>query len=227
MSAEHERPEMPGPSGRASMRAGGPNAAGAETAAGSPMPLTDAMAATLTAHGEASWRAARLIGGSLLAGGVLLGLFNVITVLATPTTRAVLFLFGFAPCAAIAAVVLLTGRHYRRDALRDTAAATYLTEVGPVHVARTRTAAGILTRGHTHALFQPYPGIVTIVNGSVPSGVYPNATVAYSRHGHFVFTLTDGSGRALYRAPGLSIANTSRTDRSSGLNGNAGRAPHA
>jgi hypothetical protein len=224
MSAEHERAEMPGTFERAPLDNDG---AGAETVVGSSRPLTDTMTASLIAHGEASWRAARFIGMSLLAGGVLLGLFNVATVLATPPARAVLFLFGFAPCAAIAAIVLLTGRRYRRDALRDTAAGIYLTEVGPVHVARTRTASGILTRGHTHALFQPYPGIVTIVNGSVPAGVYPNATVAYSRHGHFVFSLTDSSGRALYRVPGLSITDASRADLTSGRNGNADRGPRA
>jgi hypothetical protein len=200
MSAERERAEIQDVSGRAPLPAGG----AAEATAGSPLPLTPAMAASLTAHGEASWRAAQVISGSLLAGGVLVGLLNVVTVLGTPPTRVILFLFGFVPCAAIALIVLLTGLRYRRDALRDAAAGTYLTEVGPIHVARTRTAAGILTRGHSHALFKPYPGIVTIVNGSVPSGVYPNATVAYSHHGHFVFTLLDASGRALYRAPGLS-----------------------
>lgn len=224
MSAEHERVEMPDTFGGTPL---GNDGAGAETVAGSPRPLTDAMTASLAAHGEASWRASRLIGMSLLAGGVLLGLVNIVTVLATPPTRAVLFLFGFIPCAAIAAIVLLTGRRYRRDALRDTAAGTYLTEVGPVHVARTRTAAGILTRGHTHALFQPYPGIVTIVNGSVPAGVYPNVSVTYSRYGHFVFSLTDSSGRALYRAPGLSVADFPRSDLASGRNTTADGGPRA
>jgi hypothetical protein len=164
------------------------------------------MRACLLDHGEANWRAARLIGGALLVGGLLLGLFNVLVVLGSPSERAFLFLLGFIPLAAVGGAVLLVGRRYRRDATRDAAAGSYVTEVGPVHVARTLTAAGILTRGHVHALFQPYPGIVTIVNGDVPAGVYPNATVAYSRYGHYVFTLADAYGRTLYRAPGLPAA---------------------
>jgi hypothetical protein len=161
------------------------------------------MRACLLGHGEASWRAARLIGAALLTGGLLVGLFNLLIVMGSPDIRVFLFLIGFIPLAAIGGAVLLVGRRYRRDAARDVAAGSYVTEVGPVHVARTLTAAGILTRGHVHALFQPYPGIVTIVNGDVPAGVYPNATVAYSRYGHYVFTLADVAGRTLYRAPGL------------------------
>ncbi len=192
LGMQRERAEIPGSSSQV------PEARGAAAAE---HPLSPEMAASLTSHGAASWRAARLIGGALLAGGLLLGLFNVLAVVTAPPVRAVLFLIGFVPCAVIGLAVLLRGRRYQREAARDVAAGAYITEVGPVHVARTRTAAGILTRGHVHALFQPYPGIVTIVNGSVPAGVYPDATVAYSRHGHFVFTLTDARGRVLYHAP--------------------------
>jgi hypothetical protein len=196
MGPDHERADMTTPSS---------GALPAERAT-TDLPLTAAMAASITAHGGASWRAAQLIGGALLAGGLVLGLFNLVAVPLGLAVRATFFLIGCLPCAALAAGILLVGRRYRRDAARDVAAGACVVEIGPVHVARTRTAAGILTRTHVHALFQPYPGIVTVVNGDVPAGVYPRAGVAYSRYGHYVFELADAYGHTLYRAPGLSAS---------------------